>query len=67
MKDYVKPTIEIMEKQSENSTADTGSNEIEGIYKFLPIHTLSKKITEPMSMLVILINHNGELRCIHKS
>jgi len=43
MKDYVKPTIEILEKQIEKSIADTNNNEIEGIYKFLPIHTLSKK------------------------
>jgi len=42
MKEYVKPTIEISEKQIEKSTADTGNNETEGIYKLLSIYTLSQ-------------------------
>jgi len=42
MKDYVKPTIEILAQQTETSTTDTSKNEIEGIYKLLPIHTLSQ-------------------------
>jgi len=41
MKDYVKPTIEVLKKQIEKSIADTGSSDKQNVHKLGFIHTLS--------------------------
>ena len=41
MKDYIKPTIEILKKQIEKNIADTSSSDTKNIHKLGFIHTLS--------------------------
>ena len=42
MKDYIKPTIEILENQIEKSIADTGRSDKKSVHKLAFIHTLSQ-------------------------
>ena len=43
MKNYIKPTIEILEQRIEKNTKDTGNSETESFYELAPIHTLRQK------------------------
>ena len=42
MKDYIKPTIEILEQRIEKSVKETGNGEIDSAYELGLIHTLSQ-------------------------
>jgi len=42
MKTYIKPTIDILAQRTETNLTDTSNNELEGIYKLVPVQTLSQ-------------------------
>ena len=42
MKTYIKPTIDILAQRTETNPTDISNNEIEGIYKLVPVHTFSQ-------------------------